>query len=268
MRRKSEQAIAKQLQNKEDVVSVVPTASAMGLAKLDVGMKPTVALLESADVTPKPKSNWPAPCLSDGGARYLLAQAKAGTLPAAVRLVVGAKLRSSNNGEIKAAAAELFPLPKSASKEPLPPLNELAQRKGDGGRGTEVFKTKGTCANCHVVSGTGKNVGPDLSEIGSKLSREAMLVSILDPSAGISHNFEQFSAVTDSGQAINGLLVSQNEKQVVLKDAQGIERTIPKDELVQLKKLDKSLMPDNLHEALSTDELVNLVEYLMSLKKK
>ncbi len=100
------------------------------------------------------------------------------------------------------------------------------------------------------MAGQGKNVGPDLTEIGSKLSREAMLVSILDPSAGISHNFENYAALTEDGNTINGLLVSKTDAQVVLKDAQGIERTIASEDLAQFKKLEKSLMPENLHEAL------------------
>ena len=64
--------------------------------------------------------------------------------------------------------------------------------KGNAARGKLVFETTGTCAKCHVVNGQGKEVGPNLSEIGSKLSREAMFESILYPSAGISHNYETY----------------------------------------------------------------------------
>ncbi len=195
-------------------------------------------------------------------------RAKNGKLPGSARLIVGSRLRASNNPEIRKTASELFPAPKSAAKEPLPSMADLIARKGNVDKGLQVFKTKGTCANCHIVSGQGKNVGPDLTEIGSKLSREAMLVSILDPSAGISHNFENYVALTEDGNSINGLLVSKTDAQVVLKDAQGIERTIAADDLAQFKKLEKSLMPENLHEALTTEELVDLMEYLMSLRKK
>lgn len=40
---------------------------------------------------------------------------------------------------------------------------------------------QGTCNKCHLVRGEGKQIGPDLTEIGSKLSREAMFESILYP---------------------------------------------------------------------------------------
>ncbi len=168
---------------------------------------------------------------TDQGAQYLIDQARAGKLPNEVRFVVGSALRTNRKEEIRKAASELFPSPKSLGKEAIPPLAELVVRKGDAVSGEKIFKTTGTCANCHQVRGQGKVVGPDLSEIGSKLTREAMFVSILDPSAGISHNFESYSALMDSGQVVVGLMVSQAEDKVTLKDAKGIERVLPRQKL-------------------------------------
>ena len=204
---------------------------------------------------------------TDQGAQLLLDAARDGKLPNEVRFIAGSALRSNRKDEIRKAANELFPSPKSLGKEPVPPLAELVTRNGDAGSGEKLFKTTGTCANCHQVRGQGKVVGPDLTEIGSKLTREAMYVSILDPSAGISHNFESYSALLESGQVIVGLMVSQTDDKVTLKDAQGIERVMPKSEIEQLKKQDKSLMPENLIEALSTQDLVEVVEYMLTLKK-
>jgi putative membrane-bound dehydrogenase-like protein len=268
LRRGSEARLMELMSDPETAPEGLRLAASIGMTNFDVAAATVRSSFASESVLPDAKLEMARRLTaSDPGARFLVEQARAGSLPAAARLVVGSQLRAHNNQEIRAAAQELFPAPKSAAKEALPPLAELVARKGKADAGSEVFKLKGTCANCHIVAGQGKNVGPDLSEIGGKLSREAMLVSILDPSAGISHNFEQYSALTDSGQVVNGLLVSQNPEQVVLKDAQGIERTIPKSEIEQFKKLDKSLMPENLHEALTTDELVDLLEYLMTLRK-
>jgi putative heme-binding domain-containing protein len=257
------------LSNKDDVPQAARLATVLGMCKLGVSQKLIDASFDSGEVLPEAKTELAkALAGSDAGAKVLLDRAKAGKLYPGARLLVGSRLRASNNAEIRKAASELFPAPQGAAKQPLPPINELVARTGNVALGAELFKTKGTCANCHIVSGVGKNVGPDLTEIGSKLSREAMLVSILDPSAGISHNYENYAALTSSGQVINGLLVSKTDDQVVLKDAQGIERTIPGDELEQFKKLEMSLMPENIHETLTADELVNLMEYLMTLRKK
>ena len=95
-----------------------------------------------------------------------------------------------------------------------------------------------------------------------------MLVSILDPSAGISHNFENYIALTLSGQVINGLKVSETADQVVIRTADAIDRKIPQDEIEELKKSDKSIMPDNLHHLIDQQGLIDIVQYMMTLKKK
>jgi putative heme-binding domain-containing protein len=89
----------------------------------------------------------------------------------------------------------------------------------------------------------------------------------LAPSAGISHNYEAYTARTDDGEVITGLLVSKTEQGVTIKDAKGIERMIPAGDLDELQKQEKSLMPENLQELISEQELIDVVEYLMSLRK-
>jgi hypothetical protein len=54
---------------------------------------------------------------------------------------------------------------------------------------------------------------------------------------------------------------------VIIKDSKGIERTIPSNDLDELQKQEKSLMPENLQELINEQELVDVVEYLMSLRK-
>jgi putative heme-binding domain-containing protein len=95
-----------------------------------------------------------------------------------------------------------------------------------------------------------------------------MYVSILAPSAGISHNFEAYTARTGDGEVVTGLLVSKTEEGVTLRDAKGIEHTIPKADLEEFRKQEKSLMPENLQETMTEQELVDVVEYLLTLKKK
>jgi len=131
-----------------------------------------------------------------------------------------------------------------------------------------IFRGVATCANCHIVDGFGKQVGPDLSEIGSKLSREAMFTSILAPSAGISHNYENMIALTEDGRVVNGVLVSETDDKLVLRTAEAIDLEFDQDDIVDVKKSEKSIMPENLHHTTDQQGLVDMVEYLMGLKKK
>jgi putative membrane-bound dehydrogenase-like protein len=206
--------------------------------------------------------------ISNLGQKRILELAKENRFPAELKVLAGGLLVSIQDQDLKRQVGELFPQPKTASQAPLPPLDQLAQRTGDAARGQELYKTKGTCSNCHIVQGQGKMVGPDLSEIGTKLPREALYVSILDPSAGISHNFETYQALLDSGQTVSGVLVSQDAEAITLRTAEAIDRKLPRAEVESFKKSEKSVMPDNLHQLVSEQELVDLVEYLTTLKKK
>lgn len=201
------------------------------------------------------------------GERYLLRVVQDGRLPADLNFTVANVLYASTDDAIRAEIAKHLQLPASAGSKPLPPISELAKRKGDATHGQELFKTKATCIKCHKVRGEGKEVGPDLSEIGSKLSREAMFVSILDPSAGISHNYETFSAILDSGNIVTGLKVSETDDSVTIRSAESIDKTIPKDEIDELIKSSVSLMPADLQKTMSEQDLLDVVEFISTLKK-
>ena len=176
-------------------------------------------------------------------------------------------LLGSSNTEIATTAAKYLKLPATADSKPLPALSELVKRTGDTEAGRKIFETTGTCNKCHKVRGVGKEVGPDLSEIGSKLSREAMYVSILDPSAAVSHNFETYSILTLDGLAITGLLISETDDAVTLRNSEGIDKTIDQEDIEIFKKQKTSLMPQDLQKLLTVDQLVDLVEYTLTLKK-
>ena len=190
------------------------------------------------------------------------------TLPADMRLLAGGMLARSNDVKIQERAKRLLPQPQMKDSAPLPPIDQLASLKGNIGAGKELFEGKATCSNCHIVNQLGKNVGPDLSEIGSKLSREAMYTAILDPSAGISHNYENFSVLTLDGQVIYGLKVSETDQVIVIRTADAVDRRIPKTEVDVVKKSDKSIMPENLHHSFDQKGLIDLVEYMTSLTKR
>jgi putative membrane-bound dehydrogenase-like protein len=196
----------------------------------------------------------------------LIELARAEKLPAESRPLIGSALRSSEDAELRKAAEQLFPMLKS-NQNPLPPIDVLAKKKGNVENGRKLYFGASTCSQCHMVGKEGQNVGPSLTEIGDKLTREAMYVSILSPSAGISHNYEAYSARNSDGEVVTGLLVSKTESGVTLKDAKGIERTTPASELEEFLKMEKSLMPENLQETMSESDLVDIVEYLTTLRK-
>ena len=134
--------------------------------------------------------------------------------------------------------------------------------------GKVSFNTVATCSKCHVVNNIGKEVGPNLTEIGSKLSKQAMWESILFPSAGISHNYETYSVVLNDGNVINGIMISQTPEAVSIRTIEAITHNIKVSDIDEIIKQKISLMPADIQKVLTVDELVNVVEYMMTLTKK
>src|SRR5205823_9296928 len=133
--------------------------------------------------------------------------------------------------DIRDQALRIFPPPTTKDKKPIPAISDLAKMKGNATNGASIFAKAGTCAKCHQVNGEGKNVGPDLSEIGKKLAKEALYESILYPSASILHNYETYVVETKKGITASGLLVSRTPEEISIKDAEAIVRTFKMSEV-------------------------------------
>ena len=201
------------------------------------------------------------------GAEQLLAMVNAGRFDERLKAAASFQLNAAPWEDIRSAAIKLFPPPPAKNNQPLPPIRELVKLDGDAERGKLVFVKTAECAKCHIVNKQGKEVGPDLSEIGSKLSRQAMLESILYPSAGISHNYETYALALDSGNVVSGILVSETGDSVTLKGNDAIARTFKKSEIEEMKKQNISLMPADLQKTMTAADLLDVVEYLTTLKK-
>jgi len=201
------------------------------------------------------------------GATALLDLAKAQKLPDDLKLTASWELNSVRWPQVKAQAAEVFPPPQGKNSEPLPPISELVKLKGNPVTGAEVFRRGAVgCIKCHQVKGEGTDFGPNLSEIGAKLGKDALYESILDPSAGISFGYEAWQLELKNGENAYGLLVSETEQELALKTIGGIVTHYKKSEIVKREKQKLSIMPSGLQQGMSRQELVDLVEYLTTLK--
>lgn len=201
------------------------------------------------------------------GAQFLAEMVAAEKLPPQLSFTVGNLLHSSQNAAHRLIAASHLPRPETVGGKPLPPLNALVNLRGDHTQGRKLFFAKAQCATCHQVAREGKSIGPDLTEIGSKLPKQVLYTSILDPSAAISHNYENYELITLDGKIETGILLSRNETETEIKNAEGIVRSFPTSEIESLRKLSTSLMPAGIEKKLTVDELVDLVQYLTSLKQ-
>jgi putative heme-binding domain-containing protein len=156
--------------------------------------------------------------------------------------------------------------PKRLGQKPDPAL--ILAAKGDAGRGRRLFfeSTGLQCRNCHELEGRGESYGPDLSKIGQKSGRAALLESILSPSKQVDPRFATWAVRTADGAVHTGLLLEKTDRVVVLKDAQRREIRIPAGSVAQMKAQETSAMPEFLIQDLAAEEAADLLEFLAGLR--
>lgn len=139
----------------------------------------------------------------------------------------------------------------------------VAVRIGDAARGRTVFTGAGDCASCHRVNGVGPRTAPDLSDIGAVRTPAALQRSLLDPYTALLPINRPVMAVTREGETVRGRRLNEDTYTVQLIDSQGRLRSLVKDELVDFEV---SRTPTHEPTALSSDQVADLIGYLLSLQ--
>jgi len=203
--------------------------------------------------------------LSGEGGRAILKWQSEGKLPAEFKDQASLALSRSTDGSVRDLAAQALPLPAAQGLENFPKLPELVKLKGDPAKGQQMFLQAG-CVACHRVKGQFIDFGPDLSQIGAKLSQDGLFTAILYPSAAIEHSFVGQQVTTKEGQTITGYPISETDNELTLRMAGGAASSVKKSSIVKKEEMKQSLMPPGLAGAIGPQGLADLVAWLQTLK--
>ncbi len=205
---------------------------------------------------------------TQAGATALLNLAKEGKFPEDLKATAANALALVQYANLKDAIAQHFPAPNALGGQPLPLIGDLVKLPGDVSKGRAIFeRAESSCVLCHRVGDKGADFGPGLAEIGSKLPKEALYESIISPNAGVSMGFETWQLTLKDGSAALGIIRSETADEVIVALPGGATTKVAKNSIAKRDKLPTSMMPSGLNQALSKDDLVDLVAYLASLKK-
>jgi len=199
-----------------------------------------------------------------------------GRLPESIALDVDHALESQSRHpqltgkirEARVAAVAAFRerwLSRFPIEDPLR-LHRIALTGGDATVGRKLFhdKPEFQCLRCHKVDGGGLSiVGPDLTSIGERQSREYLLRAIVDPQADIARGFEFATLTLTDGQMLTGQVDSDTDAAIKLHstDATGALKTIEVAKSNVRTRQSTSPMPA-LISLMTPAELRDLVEYL------
>lgn len=127
----------------------------------------------------------------------------------------------------------------------------------------------GMCISCHSFKGEGGQIGPDLTQLGTRFSAKDILESIIDPNKTISDQYAATLFYLKDGKSIMGRLISQDDEKYTISQnpfAPQMLRDIPKKDVDRTKVSDVSIMMPGMINNLNSDELRDLMAFLMSGK--
>jgi putative heme-binding domain-containing protein len=147
---------------------------------------------------------------------------------------------------------------------------------GDARRGEALFFGVQRCSSCHIVSGRGGLLGPELTTVGSARSRAYLVESIREPGRRFTENrsfgddytlrYDTVTAVTADGSSVVGVPMNEDTFTVQIMDTSERVHSLDKKSLKSFRHENRSLMPTYAPDRLSDADLDDLVAYLQTLR--
>ncbi|MFD2572709.1 heme-binding protein [Spirosoma soli] len=123
------------------------------------------------------------------------------------------------------------------------------------------------CSRCHSMRGEGGDIGPDLTQLGTRFSNKDMLEAIIIPDKTVSDQYASTIFLLKNGQSVLGRLVNEDKTSYSISQnpfAPDQLRKIPKKDVASKKYSTVSIMLPGLINSLNPNELKDLIAYLKS----
>lgn len=147
----------------------------------------------------------------------------------------------------------------------LPVFDRIAPGRA-APRGEQALQ-KAACLKCHRWRGEGGSIGPDLTNLGRRFGPRELLESILEPSAVISDQYAETKVVARDGRVYVGRIQREDSDELVLQSGRLLKETvtIPREEIEFRERSRVSSMPSGTVNVLTRDELIDLVNCLLTV---
>lgn len=142
-------------------------------------------------------------------------------------------------------------------------LEPVAWTEGNAVRGESLFQTR-ACAQCHNHR---SSLGPDLTGVTTRFSREDLFAAIAMPNQDVSPRYQTTLVSTTTGKVHTGLIIYESVDGVTLLDATNQMVRLPANEIEEQRPVNISLMPEGLLKNLAPTDLADLYAYLAKLQR-
>ena len=181
-----------------------------------------------------------------------------GIEPFAIDAITRIRLTQYPDEAVQRRAGKLFRTATGDRATVVEAHGDVLEMAVDTERGKQAFERE--CAKCHLRTAERGRIGPDLSGVNNQ-SREALLSSILDPSSAIEGRYTNYLITTHEGRLYDGLLIGETSATVTIR-GEIEDTTLLRKHVEEIRASNVSLMPEGLEEALSRQELADVIAYL------
>jgi cytochrome c oxidase cbb3-type subunit III len=136
---------------------------------------------------------------------------------------------------------------------------------GNAQRGAALYQSQ-SCASCHVISGQGGVLGPELTAIATRRGAPYMREALVKPEAAHPPKYVVVRAIQANGPEIRGNRVNEDVFWIQIRDAGGTVHSLEKSTLTKVERQLEATMMPSYATRLSTAELDDLVAYLVTLR--
>jgi putative heme-binding domain-containing protein len=135
----------------------------------------------------------------------------------------------------------------------------LARTPSDPVAGQAVYQK--LCGQCHKIYGEGEEVGPDIT-LNGRNDFDQLISNVFDPNLVIGPVYQATNVATRDGRVLTGLLAEDSPERVVLKLQGGKLETIPRGDVEEIALSPISLMPEDMENQLTPQEIADLFAFL------
>ncbi|MBI3877307.1 MAG: c-type cytochrome, partial [Verrucomicrobia bacterium] len=171
------------------------------------------------------------------------------------------QLLAHPSAAVRERAAKLFAVGNPDRQKVVKQYQSALELQGNPARGAQLFG--GTCATCHKLRGAGSSVGPDLGTVADKPAA-SLLVAILDPNQAVDPAYVYYIGVTKDNRDVSGIIVTETPNSVTFRNAGGLEETVLRADLKELRTSGLSLMPEGLEAALNPQAIADIIAFIQS----
>ena len=173
-------------------------------------------------------------------------------------------LRTYSDPAVSERALRLFGQRSTARSGVMDLFRPALRLTGIAEQGQTTFLAR--CSGCHQLGVVGQPFGPSLIAARPK-GKESILISILEPNAYVPARYQTCVVQTQDGDNLVGIQSGENLGNLTLHQPGGTGLVCPRLNVRNIYIQPWSLMPEDLEQGLSPQDMADLLEYIMTARK-